>query len=91
MAPATPGAVTHRPLSGPAVAGFILSIVALLGTSLNNYGITVILLLAFIFSGVGMNATVNGKSGRGLGIAGLIISIFAVLAVIGMTALHSKN
>jgi hypothetical protein len=75
----------------PAVLGLTLSILALLGASLNTYAGGAALLFAFILSGIGMNATINGKSGRALGIAGLIISIFALLANLGVTFFHGKS
>lgn len=57
-----------------AIAGFILALVSLF---LNFFGIMGI--LATVFSGIGLYKVEECKSGRGLGVAGLVIGIISIV------------
>ncbi|MBP5417134.1 MAG: DUF4190 domain-containing protein [Clostridiales bacterium] len=83
------GFVDNRQYSGTAIAGFVISLVCLFFPIIALFYIGE--LLALVLSAVGMNdCAKNNKRGRGLGIAGLVISItFMVLVLIALLAADS--
>lgn len=77
-----PGAYQQNKLSGLAVAGFVLSLVAMIPcfwlwfTQIPGY-------VGIVLSAVGLRQTKQGRRGRGLAIAGVVISLVAIaLAVV---------
>ena len=79
-------------MSAMAITGFVIGLVALLTSFLpfiNNFSF-VLGLLALIFSIVGLVGCVRGKKkGKGLAIAGLIISIIACVVVLWSQSIYS--
>lgn len=79
-------------MSAMAITGFVIGLVALLTSFLpfiNNFSF-VFGLLALIFSIVGLVGCVRGKKkGKGLAIAGLIISIIACVVVLWSQSIYS--
>lgn len=74
--------IEKKKYSGHAIAGFVLSILGM-----STFGI-VCAILGVVFSSLGIRETLDGENrGKGLSIAGLVISIVAVLYNIAMLVL----
>ena len=83
---AAPVYVVHVEKNGLAVAGFVLSLVALFLAWTIVVG-AILWVLAVVFSAVGLHAAnTRGKPHRGLAIAGLVISIAPLAIIIALIA-----
>ena len=91
--PHTPMGQTPAPKSAMGIIGFVLGIIAILGSwipILNNFAF-IFVVLGIAFSIVGLVGISRGKeSGKGLAIAALIISIVAGAVVLGTQSLYSE-
>lgn len=83
-----------KPVSGLAVAGLVLGIVALATSFLpiiNNISFF-IALVGIVLSIIGIVGIRKGKnSGMGMGVAGLVLSIVACVAVLGSQAFYTAS
>lgn len=74
--------------NGLAIAGFVVSIIALVLSFLSLFDL-VFIVPAIVFSAVGLRrANSQGRPHRGLAIAGLTISLVALVLMIVLTALY---
>lgn len=80
------------PKSGLAIAGFVLGVVAILGSwipILNNLAFP-LAILALIFGVIGLVGVVRGKkSGKGLAIAAIVVSIIGIVVVLATQSMYS--
>lgn len=91
QAPAGQGAGPAAPAgNGLAVAGFVLSIIALILCWLSLIDL-IFVIPAIVFSAIGLQrATKQGRPHRGLAIAGLSTSLVALILVIVLTIVYAR-
>jgi hypothetical protein len=88
-APPTP--VVHARFSGISIAGFVLAVIAFLGSSVPT-GAWILVVVGGLLSLLGLTETKPGqKRGRGFAIAGICVSIAALLAAIGFTIQRAQG
>ena len=82
-----PGAPTPAPTQGSnglAVAGFVLGILGFLGSFIPivNIGAIVLALIGAVLAAVGLARSKSVRAGKGLAVAGLVLSVLAVIIAI---------
>ncbi|MFT4008833.1 MAG: hypothetical protein QM655_02205 [Nocardioidaceae bacterium] len=86
LPPAPDGAISsaHKGSNGLAVAGFVLGLLGLLGSFIPvvNIGAIVLAVIGLVLAGIGLARSKSARGGKGLAIAGLILSVLGIIIAI---------